>query len=51
MAAPRLRGEITVSGQHRIEAELRKERIEVEGDVAGEDVGASTNHALEEERG
>jgi uncharacterized protein (TIGR02271 family) len=41
----------TVTEQHRIEAELRKERIEVEGDVEGEEAaGASTADEREEER-
>ena len=41
----------TVTEQHRIEAELRKERIEVEGDVKGQQAAdASTGDAPAEER-
>jgi uncharacterized protein (TIGR02271 family) len=39
----------TVTDQHRIEAELRKERIEIEGDVEGQDVaGGATGDSREE---
>lgn len=40
----------TVTEQHRIETELRKERIEIEGDVEAEqDAGASMGDVREEE--